>query len=77
MRLRDNDMCSIQGERLTVLISNAHRLLKARYRNSPLWSLVSDLTGHGSQASAELCRDAGYDPHQKCGAKYLLHAPRA
>ena len=61
----------IAGPRLTCLISNAHRLLKARYRKSPLWALVADLTGNGSTTSAEICRDAGYDPNQPCDTKHL------
>ena len=43
----------IAGQRLTCLISNAHRLLKGRYRKSPLWSLVADLTGNGSTTSTQ------------------------
>ena len=61
----------IAGPRLACLISNAHRLLKARYRKAPLWALVADLTGNGSLTSAEICRAAGYNPNQPCGAKYL------
>jgi hypothetical protein len=61
----------ITGQRLTCLISNAHRLLKRRYRSSPLWAMMSDLTGNGSTIAAEICRAAGYDPSQPCGAKYL------
>lgn len=61
----------IAGQRVTCLISNAHRLLKARYRKSPLWAMVADLTGNGSATSAEICQAAGYDPSQPCGAKYL------
>ena len=30
----------------------------------PRWSIVSDLTTHGSTASAKLCRWAGVDPHE-------------
>jgi hypothetical protein len=61
----------IAGKRLTCLISNAHRLLKGRYRQSPLWALVSDLTGNGSTTSVDICRAAGFDPSQPCGSKYL------
>jgi len=57
----------IEGRRLAVLISNAHRLLGTKYRRSPLWALVSDLTGHGATISSEICTQAGYDPCQPCG----------
>ena len=71
-RARELDaLATIKGQRLTVLIANAHRLLRLRYRNSPLWGLVSDLTGYGSTSSAALCRAAGYDPHQQCRVKIL------
>ncbi len=62
---------AISGQRLTTMISCAHRLLRSRYRGSPLWALVSDLTGHGSTISAEICQQAGYDPCQPCGSKML------
>lgn len=67
----DGSEHGITGQRLTCLISCAHRLLKARYRKQPLWVLVRDLTGNGSTTAVELCRSAGYDPSQPCGPKYL------
>ena len=64
-------MTSITGPRLTVLISNLHRLLKRRFNGQPLWVLVREAFGVGSESAAIICRDAGYEPHQKCGVKYL------
>lgn len=61
----------ITGPRLTALISNAHRLLRRRYKGLPLWVLVRDLTGNGASTSVALCREAGYDPGQTCGGRYL------
>lgn len=61
----------IGGNRLACLIANCHRLLRHKYRQSPLWSMVADITGHGSTISCEICKQAGYDPHQSCGAKDL------
>lgn len=61
----------ISGDRLTALIANAHRLLRRRYKGLPLWALVSDLTGNGGSTSVALCREAGYDPSQPCGGRYL------
>ncbi len=61
----------ITGDRLTALISNAHRLLRRRYKGMPLWVLVRDLTGNGGSTSAALCREAGYNPNQFCGDRHL------
>lgn len=61
----------IEGVRLRCLIANARRLLRRQYRTSPLWALVSDLTGHGATVSGEICRQCGYDPMQLCGTKDL------
>lgn len=52
----------IKGERLRTLIKNAHRLMRRSYTNRPLWSMVADLTGHGSTISCEICRQAGFQP---------------
>lgn len=56
----------IAGERLRCLIMNAHRLLRPKYRGSPLWALVSDLTGYGSTTSCHICRSVGLEPVQMC-----------
>lgn len=61
----------IEGRHISALISNAHRLLGHHYRRTPLWALVSDLTGHGSTMSCRLCKEAGYDPCQPCGPEKL------
>lgn len=61
----------IAGSRLRLLIGNSHRLLRRKYRGSPLWALVSDLTGHGSTISAEICKQAEYDPNQMCVVQKL------
>ena len=44
------------------LLRNAHRLLKTKYRNVPLWSFIADLTGHGSTYSAEIATHFEWDP---------------
>lgn len=61
----------IEGVRLRCLIVNAHSLLRNKFRKSPLWAMVSSLTGHGSTASCEMCRSVGLDPHQLSGAEQL------
>ena len=64
----------ITGARLRCLIRNAQGLLRFKYRKSPLWSLVSALTGHGSGESINLCKSINLDPHQECGVKFLKPA---
>jgi hypothetical protein len=32
------------------------------------WAHVMDATGYGSTSAAELCTEAGFDPHEKVGA---------
>ena len=61
----------IAGNRLACLISNCHRLLRGKYKGSPLWAMVSDITSHGSTYSVEICLQSGYDPNQKCSVKEL------
>lgn len=41
-----------------------------RYNKTPLWVLVSEVTGHGSGVSADLCRWFDLDPH------LILHKTR-
>ena len=66
----------IAGNRLACLIANCHRLLRHKYRSSPLWAMVSDITSHGSTYSVEICLQAGYDPNQTCGVKTLKASGR-
>lgn len=46
-------------------------MLRHRYRKTPLWAMVSDITSHGSTYSVEICLQAGYDPNQNCGSEKL------
>jgi hypothetical protein len=64
----------IEGRRLECLIRNAHRLLRHRsqFRYSPLWSLVSEITGHGSTVSIEICKSVNLDPDQIMGRFKVL-----
>ena len=52
---------SISGLRLRGLFLNAGRLLERKYGKSPMWALVSDLTGHGCTMSIKLCNELGFD----------------
>lgn len=61
----------IEGARLRSLIFNCHSLLRHKYRKSPLWAMVSDITGHGSTISVEICVQCGFAPGQDCGQKEL------
>lgn len=62
---------SISGRRMETLIRNAHRLLGKRYKQTPLWAIVADLTGHGSTISGQMCSAANLDPCQPCSNKKL------
>lgn len=37
------------------------------WKGQPLWTLVSEITGHGSTYSMEICEDIGFNPHHKIG----------
>lgn len=65
----------LSGNNGRIVIINAHAMLRRRYKQIPLWCLVSDLTGHGSGFSADVCRSANLDPLQNCGAKQLIDLP--
>jgi hypothetical protein len=58
-----------------LMLRNAHRLLRRTmyYRTGfvPLWSMVSEITAHGSTVSADICRELGWDP----GANARLALP--
>jgi hypothetical protein len=61
------------------ILRNAHRLLRrtAYYRTGfvPLWSMVSDLTAHGSTYSTRICRELGWNP--EANARELLPPRKA
>jgi hypothetical protein len=70
---------AIAGNRVASLIHNAHSMLAKTYHGRALWTLVSDLTGHGSTESIRLCLAVELDPHQQCGTEAgrirRLHPP--
>ncbi len=51
---------------LWLVLKNAHRLFKrhAQFRSVPLWGFVSELTGHGSTVSSEICVQFGWNPDE-------------
>lgn len=51
---------------LWLVLKNAHRLFKrhAQFRGVPLWGFVSEMTGHGSTVSSEICVEFGWNPDQ-------------
>jgi hypothetical protein len=67
----DPSKLRIHGETARLIIANAHQVLRYKYRGTPLWALVKDLTGHGSGYSQEICLSADYDPDQMCGVAHL------
>lgn len=47
-----------------IMLRNAHRLLRNKYRRMPLWSFISDITGHGSGYSCRIAKECGWEPCQ-------------
>jgi|KBSSwiStaDraftv2_1062776.scaffolds.fasta_scaffold4590899_1 hypothetical protein len=45
-----------------LILRNAMRLLRAKYRGRPAWALVQDITGFGCTYSMEVCRELGINP---------------
>lgn len=62
----------IEGDRLALIIRNAHRILRhtSAYRGAPLWVMVRDLTGHGSTVSKEICFECGINPYSTSELKF-------
>ena len=64
------------GENARSIILNCHALMRGKFRQVPLWSMVGKITGHGSGNSAAICISANLDPHQSAGVKTLRdHIP--
>lgn len=61
----------ISGLNARTIIKNCHALLRNKYRGFSLWSMVGDITGHGTGYSIEICRSANLDPHQLCSVEIL------
>lgn len=74
--VKANPELLIQGETARLIILNVHRIVRHKFRRIPLWSLVSDVTGHGSGYSYDICLSANLDPNQYAGASNLKnHTP--
>jgi hypothetical protein len=65
----------ISGETARIIIVNCHALLRHKFRRTPLWSMVSQITGHGSGYSWEICKSANLDGGQNCGVERLKDFP--
>lgn len=53
----------ITGVAARTVIKNAARLTQ-KFKGSPLWSLVSQITGHGCGNSIKICESANLDPNE-------------
>lgn len=62
----------IQGTQARLIIKNVHALVRHKFRGASLWSLVGQITGHGSGYSYDICKSANLNPNQCCGGKELL-----
>jgi len=74
--MTDTTELRMHGKDAMHIICNCHPLLRRQFAKSPLWSMVSSITGHGSGYSIEVCKSADLDPHQLCGAKLLKRGPK-
>ena len=54
----------ILSDRIEIIMRNAHKGMRRKYKNIPLWSFVSELTGHGSTYSIKICKGLGWNPDQ-------------
>lgn len=61
----------ISGEAAREIITNVKNITWRRYLKAPLWSLVADITGHGSGYSISVCLSANLNPHQLISSKPL------
>lgn len=74
--VKPNPELLIQGKTARLIILNVHRIVRHKFRRIPLWSLVSDVTGHGSGYSYDICLSANLDPNQYAGTRNLKnHTP--
>jgi len=62
----------IQGAQARLIIKNVHALVRHKFRGASLWSLVGQITGHGSGYSYDICKSANLNPNQCCGGKELV-----
>jgi hypothetical protein len=65
-KVSDNDL-RISGENARIVITNCYYYLRTKFKGYPLWSMVGNITGHGSGYSYEICKSANLDPNQLCG----------
>lgn len=66
-----NQELRISGTTARIIILNCHSLLRRRFYNVPLWSMVGHITGHGSGNSMLICQSANLDPHQAASSHKL------
>lgn len=69
-----NDL-RMHGTNARIIIINCHAMLRHKFKQVPLWSLVGNITGHGSGNSIEICRSANLDPNQSAGVQQLQDVP--
>ena len=61
----------ISGDVARTIIINVKNLVYRQYRITPLWCMVSDITGHGYGYSKDVCKSANLDPQQLVTARPL------
>jgi hypothetical protein len=61
----------LDGRSRESLLRNAYRMCRRSrlWRGIILWAWVSEVTGHGSGYSEQICRELGWDPNMRVGPK--------
>ncbi len=52
-----------------IMLRNAHRLTRHKYRGIPVWAFVSDVCGVGSTSAMEICKEIGWGPESSGGKR--------
>lgn len=52
-----------------IMLRNAHRLSRHKYRKVPLWAFVSDVCGVGCTSAIAICKEIGQDPEESGGKR--------
>jgi hypothetical protein len=68
--MSDNVAWPLTPERQRCCLVNAINMMTKRHKRSvPLWSLVGEITGHGSGYSILICVANKWNPNQQCNNK--------
>lgn len=63
---KDLNISELLRDRAEFVFKNSVAIirLRSKYKGQPLWTVVSDITGHGSTYSKLICNGFGWDADQ-------------